>query len=93
MLPLPAHDSGLVWVANPSPWDTFSPYYLPVLTGALKNERLTPIPFRLHLHQQVQQIVILNPHRKFIFSRASTIFDLPNQGPDAGTSVISEIPE
>ncbi len=35
LLPLP-HDSGPVWIAKPSPYDSFIHYTLPVLTGALE---------------------------------------------------------
>jgi len=41
MLPFQMHDSGLVWAANPSPWDTYSPSHMPVLIGALKNKNHT----------------------------------------------------
>jgi len=65
MLPLQMHDSGLVWAANPSPWDTFSPCHLPVLIGALNNEDLTPplrVGFMVHGFYMVHMnIFILQP--------------------------------
>jgi hypothetical protein len=34
------HDSGPVWIANPSPYETFIHNTLPVLTGAPKSETI-----------------------------------------------------
>jgi hypothetical protein len=63
MLQLPAHDSGLVWVVSPSPWDTFSPYLLPVLIGAL-NQRIAPFfKWRTHENESAEKYLNLERHQ------------------------------